>query len=67
MLGSRLVGRAFPRDVAGLRALVADLAGGAQWAAVGSSAVTRDVTLDIVRRVFKTYFKQWILTSLPQA
>ena len=54
MLSSRLVGRAFPRNVAGLRALIADLTGGAQWATVGSSAVTRDVTLHIVRRVFKT-------------
>lgn len=52
LLSSRLVGWAFPRDVTGLRALVADLAGRAQWATVGSSAVTRDVTLGIVRWVF---------------
>ena len=54
MLSSRLVGRAFPRDVAGLRALVANLAGRAQWATIGSSAVTRDVALNLVRRVFQT-------------
>ena len=54
MLSSGLVGRAFPRDVAGLRALVANLAGRAQWATIGSSAVTRDVALNLVRRVFQT-------------
>lgn len=43
----RLVVRAIPRDVTGLGALVADLAGRAQWTAVGGSAVTRDVTLSI--------------------
>lgn len=37
------VGRAVAGNVAGLGALVADLAGGAERAAVGSSAVTRDV------------------------
>lgn len=41
---SRLVARALPRDVTGLRALVTDLAGRAQRATVGSGAITRDVT-----------------------
>lgn len=40
--------------MAGLRALVANLAGRAQWATIGSSAVTRDVALNLVRRVFQT-------------
>lgn len=44
-LGGGLVGRAIPGDVAGLRTLVADLAGGAQWATIGGGAVTRDVAL----------------------
>lgn len=43
LLGNRLAVRAIPRDVASLRALIADLAGGAQGAAVGSRAVTGDV------------------------
>lgn len=43
-MGGRLVARAFPRDVAGLRALVADLAGRAQRTTIGSGAVTGDVT-----------------------
>lgn len=38
-----LVGRAVARDVASLGALVANLAGGAERAAVGRGAVTRDV------------------------
>lgn len=36
---------ALTRDVTGLRALIANLAGGAQRATVGSGAVTGDVTL----------------------
>jgi hypothetical protein len=40
--GAGLVG-AVARDVAGLAALVASLAGGVEWAAVGGGAVTRDV------------------------
>jgi hypothetical protein len=43
-----LVGRAFPRDVASLRALVADLARRAQWATIGGGAVTGDVALEEV-------------------
>lgn len=42
--GSLIVG-AIPRDVAGLRALVADLTSGAQRATVGGRAIARDVTL----------------------
>lgn len=41
--GSLAVG-AVPRDVAGLRALVADLAGGAQRAAIGRRAVAGNVS-----------------------
>lgn len=39
---------AVARDVAGLRALIANLAGGAQRATVGSGAVTGDMTLTTV-------------------
>lgn len=69
-LGSRLnFVLAFPRDVAGLRALVANLAGGAQRATVGSSAVTGNVTLNMVNYAIQDghHMKQDILTSFPQA
>lgn len=43
------VGRAIARDMASLGALVANFACGAQRPAVGSSAITGDMTLHIVR------------------
>lgn len=43
LLAGSLAVRAVARDVSGLRALVAHLAGGAQRAAVGGGAVARDV------------------------
>ena len=46
-LSGGLVVRAIPGDVAGLGALVANLASRAQGAAVGSSAVARNVALNI--------------------
>ena len=60
---------ALPGDVAGLRAFIANLAGGAQRATVGSSAVTGDVTLKMVNYAIQDvrHMKQDILTSLPQA
>ena len=45
LLNGSLVVGAVARDVTGLGALVADLAGGAQGTAVGSSAVAGDVAL----------------------
>lgn len=45
LCGVRLVVRAIPGDMAGLGALVADLASRAQWPAIGSSAITGDMTL----------------------
>lgn len=65
---SRLVARALPRDVTGLRALVTDLAGRAQRATVGSGAITRDVTLGACqKRSMDRHTINSILTSFPQA
>lgn len=47
---SGLVAWTLPRNVTGLRALVADLAGRAQRTTVGSGAVTGDVTLGFCQK-----------------